>query len=434
MTDEQLERRLRDWYRSEVPADQTAPIALRSRVAIIPRASASRRRYASRRGVTLLAAAALLTTAIVGGSLIAGSDADDSPSVVDPSAIPSELASPLPSVEPSVAPVGGRIVYTRWKTLRDGEEDCRTTAMICHRATVFISNDDGSNEQELVPGPYVYVLAASPVGPTVLVRRRDADGDHTYLTDVTGSPLRRLETDCQASCSEDWYGFTFSPDGKQLAWIRTLTDERSVIAIMDMSTGVVVQLASTVGIATPPSWSPDGSRLVFGNRVVDADGSNLQQFAPAELFRGMEGQFAVGIAAPQWSPDGSLIAFTSFHDRLISGNSQRLTDIYVVRPDGTGLQRLTSDTLEPLGADEVGDFGANFPTWTRDGRITFSRYPSDAPFELWVMDRDGSKARQLDPSDAATLTALGCVSCAYPTTNAFDLGLPSPIAFWIPAK
>jgi hypothetical protein len=60
--------------------------------------------------------------------------------------------------------------------------------------------------------------------------------------------------------------------------------------------------------------------------------------------------------------------------------------------------------------------------------------PQDAPFELWIMDRDGSNARRLDPSDAAALTALGCVSCAYPSTGGVDLGLPAPIAFWMPAR
>ena len=59
MTDVELEKRLRDWYRSEIPGDETAPPALRSRVSTIPRASAaSSRRFAARRGFTLLAAAA----------------------------------------------------------------------------------------------------------------------------------------------------------------------------------------------------------------------------------------------------------------------------------------------------------------------------------------------------------------------------------------
>jgi hypothetical protein len=71
MTDEQLERRLRDWYRTEIPADETAPLAVRSRITRIPRTTAgSSRRFASRRGFTLLAAAVLV--GVLAGSLGVG--------------------------------------------------------------------------------------------------------------------------------------------------------------------------------------------------------------------------------------------------------------------------------------------------------------------------------------------------------------------------
>ena len=151
------------------------------------------------------------------------------------------------------------------------------------------------------------------------------------------------------------------------------------MATMDMASGTVVELESSRAFWGRPGLSPDGARVAFGNHVVDVDGSNLQQIAPADLFTDEQfGVFSAGLAAPQWSPDGSLIAFTSFHDRITTDppdNSQRLMDIYVVRPDGTGLQRLTTDTVEPPADTEVGDFGAGFPTWTLDGRIAFSRYP-----------------------------------------------------------
>ena len=176
--------------------------------------------------------------------------------------------------------------------------------------------------------------------------------------------------------------------------------------------------------------------MAFGNHVVDVDGSNLKEIAPADLFREEQsGVYYAGLAAPQWSPDGSLIAFTSMNDRITTDppdNSQRLMDIYVVRPDGTGLQRLTTDTVEPPADTEVGDFGAGFPTWTRDGRIAFSRYPtrSEDPFELWVMDPDGSNATRIDRPNAAALTALGCVACPYPETTGYDAGMPVS-AYWI---
>ena len=86
MTDDQLELRLRDWYRAEIPADETAPPALRSRLTTIPRASSlliAPLRLPTR--VTLLAAAALVGllagTAAIGAFL--RPPAPQSPGILD---------------------------------------------------------------------------------------------------------------------------------------------------------------------------------------------------------------------------------------------------------------------------------------------------------------------------------------------------------------
>jgi Tol biopolymer transport system component len=205
---------------------------------------------------------------------------------------------------------------------------------------------------------------------------------------------------------------------------------------MDMTTGAVVELESTHDSWARPGLSPDGARVAFGNHVVDADGSNLHQIAPARLFTDEQsGVFSAGLAPPQWSPDGSVIAFASFNATAPNANSQVLMEIYVVRSDGTGLQRLTTDTDRPRGGEEVGDFGANFPTWTRDGSIAFTRYPAHEEdlFELWVMDADGNNATRVEESSAAALTAIGCVSCPYPARTYHEAGVPS-FAFWIPGR
>ena len=65
---------------------------------------------------------------------------------------------------------------------------------------------------------------------------------------------------------------------------------------MDMATGLVVELESTHDYWGRPGLSPDGARVAFGNHVVDVDGSNLQQIAPAELFT--DEQFGVFSAGP----------------------------------------------------------------------------------------------------------------------------------------
>jgi Tol biopolymer transport system component len=368
------------------------------------------------------------------------------PAVPSPDATSVDPSALAPSLQPSITPIPGRIVYTRRKTLKNGEEDCTTkTQFGCRRASVFISNDDGSNEREIIPGPSSHVLAASPDGSKLIVSIQEADSDHVYLTDVDGSTRRPLDTHCESGCLGD-FAFSFSADGSRLAFMRTRSGkpgpsgEDLVVATMDMASGTVVELESSHDFAGRPGLSPDGARVAFGNHVVDVDGSNLQEIAPANLFTDEQfGGFSPGIAVPQWSPDGSLIAFTSSNDTFPTNpperNSQRRMDIWVVRPDGTDLQRLTTDTVGSLGTNAPGDFGAAFPTWTRDGHIAFTRYPArdEDLLELWVMDADGSNVKQVDQSNVAALTALGCVACPYPGTTYQELPDPS-FAFWIPAR
>jgi Tol biopolymer transport system component len=88
--------------------------------------------------------------------------------------------------------------------------------------------------------------------------------------------------------------------------------------------------------------------------------------------------------SPAWSPDGRLIAFAS--TRAADGNPE----IYVARPDGTGLQRLThtAGDAHVLGDDSM-------PSWSRNGKLiafTSNRTGSGA---IWVMRADGTGQRKV---------------------------------------
>jgi hypothetical protein len=84
---------------------------------------------------------------------------------------------------------------------------------------------------------------------------------------------------------------------------------------------------------------------------------------------------------PDWSPDGSLIVFSTepIHDWNDVGVPDQ-PDVYTVRPDGSNLQRLTSD------------LGSGSPSWTSDGKILF--YHQRA---MWLMDADAFNARAVTP-------------------------------------
>ena len=81
-----------------------------------------------------------------------------------------------------------------------------------------------------------------------------------------------------------------------------------------------------------PDWSPDGRFVAFSRGldlwVMRSDGTGAVQVTRGP---GMS-------AEPEWSPDGRWIVF--WNDRA-SGEATK-GDLYIVRPDGTELRRVTA--------------------------------------------------------------------------------------------
>ena len=101
---------------------------------------------------------------------------------------------------------------------------------------------------------------------------------------------------------------------------------------------------------------------------------------------------AAGNGDPAWSPDGSQIAFAG--QIGTTTEDPRRTEIYVMRVDGTGRRRLT--TNDALDGN---------PAWSPDGkRIAFARVSEfgteQARGGLFVMDADGGNERQITTATA----------------------------------
>jgi TolB protein len=138
-----------------------------------------------------------------------------------------------------------------------------------------------------------------------------------------------------------------------------------------------------------PSFSPDGKRLVFRvwGKGADERGLRLLTLETGAVTRLTSDEHDT---FPGWSPRGNLIAFTSWRD----GD----WDIYTIRPDGTGLKRLTTAP----GNDA-------HSTWSPDGEylmLSSSRYgfKDEAPLfddqpqpygEVLVMRANGSQQHAL---------------------------------------
>ena len=153
-----------------------------------------------------------------------------------------------------------------------------------------------------------------------------------------------------------------------------------------------------------PDWSPDGQRIVFTSHpvtdnpqisnlteiyVINVDGTGLTRLT----FNAEEER------APSWSPDGSRIVYMC----RIGGGAGSAVEICAMNADGSDRRQLTNNTA----------FDAT-PTYSPDGQqIVFLRTVAPGTpgvQQTWLMNADGTDQRQLtNPPGVNTIPNWGVV-------------------------
>ena len=185
--------------------------------------------------------------------------------------------------------------------------------------------------------------------PTAIYTVKPDGSDLTRLSPPCSAPPPEIETKC-----EDGSGASFLPDGKHVVYTRATGKIRefpggeqwiqhSDIVLRDANGAnprVLIRSRPYSGDYASAQFSPDGTQFVYTREnspltkpvgghalfVARSNGSHRRQLTPWSLDAGDN---------PDWSPNGELIVFRS------PSHEFEGSQIYVIRPDGTGLRQLT---------------------------------------------------------------------------------------------
>lgn len=142
---------------------------------------------------------------------------------------------------PAWSPDGRRIVFISDRASRPNFD-------------IYVMNADGSNLQRLTKSGANWAPEFSPTTPHLAMQ---VDNDIRVL-DLSSGTIRLL-----TFAPQDGLNPTWSPDGKQLAFVTTRNRRLEIFTMNDVGGDQQLLVSMPRGAVIDPRWSPDGTRIAF---------------------------------------------------------------------------------------------------------------------------------------------------------------------------
>jgi TolB protein len=300
--------------------------------------------------------------------------------------MPSNNTPDLRATLQASTPSAGATAVPASSAMPDSSEPTGKIVMTCQIVTknvtyeqICMVNADGSGYRRLTTEDDArhYYPSVAPDGGSVVY---SAYSKETKRYEIYELNLATNASSVLTYAFGDLNAPEISPDGKTIAFTRYYIDpEKPTTWLMDRDGANPRQVADVR--AWDPTWSPDGSAILFASQagnlsqlfIVNVDGTELHQVGNFPDLRGRS----------DWSTQGLIVTY--------SGKSWQ-RELYVMNSDGSGQRQIS-----PSGGNSQG------PSFSPDGKwIAFTAYFDKYEVngcEIYIMRADGTDLRRLTDND-----------------------------------